>query len=105
MARCEVRSTGRWPVLSVVCVALTALLGTYSLSVRGALAVESLVQTSGELVGVAVAPDGTGYVSDVRRGESLKGDTTGSVTNVAAGLRRPSALVPSRPDPWVAQAG
>ena len=105
MARCEVRSTGRWPALSVVCVALTALLGTYSLSVRGTLAVESLVQTSGELVGVVVAPDGTGYVSDVRRGEILKVDTTGSVTIVAAGLRRPSGLVLAGPDLLVAEEG
>src|SRR5436190_1767783 len=105
MARCEVRYTGRWPAFSVVCVALTALLGTYSLSVRGTLAVESLVQTSGELVGVAVAPDGTGYVSDVRRGEILKVDTTGSVTIVAAGLRRPSGLVLAGPDLLVAEEG
>jgi hypothetical protein len=63
------------------------------------------VQTQGELLGVAVASDGTCYVSDVKRGEILKVDPAGSVTVVAAGLRRPSGLVVAGPDLLIAEEG
>jgi sugar lactone lactonase YvrE len=66
---------------------------------------ELLVRTQGELIGVAVTSDGTGYVSDVKRGEILKVDPTGSVTIVAAGLRRPSGLVLAGPDLLIAEEG
>jgi sugar lactone lactonase YvrE len=84
---------------------LTALLGIDSPSAQGVSATEWLVQTQGELLGVAVAPDGTCYVSDVKRGEILKVDPAGSVTVVAAGLRRPSGLVVAGPDLLIAEEG
>src|SRR5205809_4887568 len=103
MARCEVRSAGRWS--TVACMLLTALLGMDSSSVQGVSAMEWLVQTQGEPLGVAVASDGTCYVSDVKRGEILKVDPAGSVTVVAAGLRRPSGLVVAGPDLLIAEEG
>jgi len=62
-------------------------------SVRGGVSVvESLLQTQGELVGVAVTPDGTVYVSDARHGEILKVSPAGAATVIAAGLHHPSGL-------------
>ena len=105
MARCEFRSAGRRSALAGVCVVLTALLGPHPLSAQGVLPVETVVQTQGTLLGVAVAPDGTAYVSDVKSGEILKVEPAGAVTIVAAGLQRPSGLVLAGADLLIAEEG
>jgi len=78
----------------------------FTSSVRGGVsAVESLLQTQGELLGVAVASDGTAYVSDVKHGEIFRVDPTGSATIIAAGLRRPSGLALDGVDLLIAEEG
>jgi len=78
----------------------------FTSSVRGGLSVvESVLQTQGELLGVAVASDGTAYVSDVKRGEILRMDPAGSVSVMAAGLRRPSGLALDGMDLLIAEEG
>ena len=78
----------------------------FTTSVRGGVSVvESLLQTQGELVGVAVASDGTAYVSDVRHGEIFRVDPAGSATIIAAGLRRPSGLALDGADLLIAEEG
>ena len=78
----------------------------FTTSVRGGLSVvESLLQTQGELLGVAVASDGTAYVSDVRHGEIFRVDPAGSATIIAAGLRRPSGLALDGADLLIAEEG
>lgn len=78
----------------------------FTTSVRGGVSVvESLLQTHGELVGVAVASDGTAYVSDVRQGEVFRVDPAGSAVIIAAGLRRPSGLALDGADLLIAEEG
>lgn len=78
----------------------------FTTSVRGGVSVvESLLQTQGELLGVAVASDGTAYVSDVRHGEIIRVAPTGSATIIAAGLRRPSGLALDGADLLIAEEG
>jgi len=78
----------------------------FTTSVRGGVSVvESLLQTQGELLGVAVASDGTAYVSDVRHGEIFSVDPTGSATIIATGLRRPSGLALDGADLLIAEEG
>ena len=78
----------------------------FTTSVRGGLSiVEPLLQTRGELLGVAVASDGTAYVSDVKHGEIFRVDPTGSATIIAAGLRRPSGLALDGVDLLIAEEG
>ncbi|MDO8477524.1 MAG: hypothetical protein Q7W02_15250 [Candidatus Rokubacteria bacterium] len=76
----------------------------FTTSVRGGVSVvESLLQTQGELLGVAVASDGTAYVSDVRHGEIFRVDPAGSAVIIAAGLRRPSGLALDGADLLIAE--
>jgi Bacterial Ig domain len=78
----------------------------FTTSVRGGVSIaESLLQTQGELVGVAVASDGTVYVSDVIHGEIFRVDMTGSATIITAGLRRPSGLALDGADLLIAEEG
>jgi hypothetical protein len=78
----------------------------FTTSVRGGVSVvESLLQTQGELVGVAVASDGTAYVSDVRHGEIFRVDPTGSATIMVSGLRHPSGLALDGADLLIAEEG
>jgi sugar lactone lactonase YvrE len=78
----------------------------FTTSVRGGLSVvESLLETQGELVGVAVASDGTAYVSNVEDGEIFRVDPTGSASIIAAGLRRPSGLALDGVDLLIAEEG
>jgi len=78
----------------------------FTTSVRGGVSVvESLLQTQGELLGVAVGSDGTAYVSDVRYGEVFRVDPTGSAVIIAAGLRRPSGLALDGVDLLIAEEG
>ena len=78
----------------------------FTTSVRGGVSIaESLLQTQGELVGVAVASDGRAYVSDVKHGEILRVDPTGSAVIVVAGLRRPSGLALDGTDLLIAEEG
>ena len=76
----------------------------FTTSVRGGVStVESVLQTQGELLGVAVASDGTAYVSDVGRGEILRVDPTGSASVIVTGLRRPSGLALGGADLLIAE--
>lgn len=78
----------------------------FTTSVRGGVSIaESLLQTQGELFGVAVASDGTAYVSDVRHGEIFRVDPTGSAVIIVAGLRRPSGLALDGADLLIAEEG
>jgi hypothetical protein len=54
--------------------------------------VEILLDGHRELVGVAVAPDGTAYVSDRKAGSIWRLAPAGQLTLAAAGLRRPAGL-------------
>lgn len=78
----------------------------FTTSVRGGVSVvESLLQTQGELLGVAVAPDGIAYVSDVKHGEILRVEPTGSASVIVTGLRRPSGLALAGADLLIAEEG
>ena len=54
--------------------------------------IETLITGQRELVGVAVAPDGTAYVSDRKDGTVLRLSPAGHLTVAVAGLRRPAGL-------------
>lgn len=76
----------------------------FTTSVRGGVSVvESLLQTHGELVGVAVASDGTAYVSDARHGEIFKMSPEGAATVIATGLHHPSGLALEGADLLIAE--
>lgn len=78
----------------------------FTTSVRGSVSTaESLLHTQGEIVGVAVASDGTAYVSDVKHGVIFKVDPTGSASLMVAGLLGPSGLALDGADLLIAEEG
>src|SRR5262249_15903728 len=91
--------------LASACVLIIALiLPDWSFG-QGLEPVGMLARTHGDLLGIAVASDGTAYVSDVKRGEIFKVSPDGAVTVLLAGLQRPSGLVLAGPDLLFAEEG
>jgi RHS repeat-associated protein len=87
----EGAGTRRLP-LTLLLVALGAVPATAGPPLTALAPVETLVSGQRELVGVAVAADGTAYVSDVRAGTVLRVTPSGTETVVARGLDGPLGL-------------
>ncbi len=105
MTRSGFRFAVRWRALASACVSIIALVLPHWSFGQGLEPVGTLAHTHGDLLGIAVASDGTAYTSDVKRGEILKVSPDGAVTVLFAGLQRPSGLVLAGPDLLIAEEG
>jgi hypothetical protein len=87
------------------CAAIIALALPDGAFAQGGELVDTLAHTQADLLGIAVASDGTAYTSDVKRGEILKVSPDGAVTVLFGGLQRPSGLVLAGSDLLIAEEG
>jgi hypothetical protein len=105
MARSGIRFAVRRRALASACVSIIVLVLSHWSFAQGPEPVDTLAHTHGDLLGIAVASDGTAYTSDVKRGEILKVSPDGAVTVLFGGLQRPSGLVLAGPDLLIAEEG
>ena len=96
MTRSGFRFAVRWRALASTCVSIIALVLPHWSFGQGLEPVGTLAHTHGDLLGIAVASDGTAYTSDVKRGEiaALLGENgagKSKLIKVIGGVIRPDS--------------
>jgi sugar lactone lactonase YvrE len=78
----------------------------FTTSVRGGIAAaDYILDTEGELVGVATSADGAVYVSDAKHGDILRVTPAAEASVIASGLAHPAGLVVDGDDLLIAEEG